>query len=155
MPFFDREYPKNLIDKCCKLSAILNILSFCFGIAYFVIPVHSIMLDIFGVILLVSWFLNISIIFIVDKYLNKSSLRGKKINRFLYYYLVFFIVGLILMVLSVAVSNFLLIGENSFIISMVVVADTLAGLLGIAILGVYLAMIIYINLENSEVFNFE
>ena len=155
MPYFDSEYPKNLIDKCCKLSAIMNLLTICFGIAYFIIPIQSIMLDIFGVILFASWLLNIFIIYIVDKYLIKSSEKGKKINHFLYYYIISFIIGIILMVMSVTISNFLMIGVSEPMIFLIVSIDMLAGLLGIALLGVYLSILTFTNLEKGEVFIFE
>lgn len=155
MPYFDSEYPKNLIDKCCKLNATLNLLTICFGIAYFIIPVQSIMLDIFGIILFASWLMNIFMIYVVDKYLVKSSEKGRKINKFLFYYIIFFIIGISLMVMSVAISNFLQIGTYEFMYSLIVAIDLLAGLLGIAVLGVYLSILTYNNLENREVFTFE
>jgi len=155
MPYFDREYPKNLIDKSCKLSALLNLLTVCFGVAYFIVPVQSIMLDIFGVILFASWLLNIFIVYIVDKHLVKSSEKGRKINRFLFYYIIFFVIGILLMVMSVTISNFLMIGAGEFIIFFIVSIDMLAGLLGIAILGVYLSILTYTNLEKTGVFIFE
>lgn len=155
MPYFDREYPKNLLDKSCKLSAVLNLLTICFGIAYFIIPVHSIMLDIFGVILFASWLMNIFIIYVVDKYLVKSTEKGRKINIFLFYYIGFFLIGILLMVMSVAISNFLMIGVGESIIFLIVSIDMLVGLLGIAALGVYLSILTYTNLEKTGVFIFE
>ena len=146
---------KIFVEKCCKLSGVLNILTICFGIAYFIVPVHSILLDIFGLILLASWFVNIFIISLDDRNLVKHSAKGRSINRFLFYYLVFFLLGLVLMILSLSLSNFLLIGENTEIISFFVYFCTLTGLLGIATLGFLLTLITHLNLDKKEVFNFE
>jgi len=87
--------PKKLAKSLSQLGIFLHILSCAFGIIYFSFPVNSFIFDIFGVILIASWFLNILILLIDDSYLNKSTVIGKRINRLTFYNIILFIIGVL------------------------------------------------------------
>jgi hypothetical protein len=150
-----KETSKNLLNNYCLLSIGLNILTICFEVAYFIIPIQSIFLDIFGIVLVLSWLVNILIIHLDDKYLNKSSEIGRSLNKLTYYNIIFFIIGIFLILLSMVISNFLLIGDFSLILTIFMNLDLFMGLVGIAMFGIYLAMKTLSHIEKRGVFNFE
>ena len=152
---FGREPRKKLLTNSCFLSIFLNILTICIGISYFLIPISGILLDIFGIILVFSWIINILIIYLDDKFLNKSTVPGKNLNKLTYYYIAFFILGILFIMISIFISNFLLIGEMSSLLLSFIYLDLFIGLIGIALFGLIVAMKNISNIEKRGVFHFE
>jgi hypothetical protein len=99
--------------------------------------------------------INIFVLSLDEKYINKYSEIGKAINKLTYLYIIFFIFFIILILMSIFISNFLLIGEFSLVMTIFMYIDHFIGLIGIATLGIYLSIKNLINLEIRGVFNFE
>ncbi len=152
---YGKEVPKKILNNSCFLSIFLNILTICFGISYFIISIQSILLDIFGVILVLSWLMNILILYLDDKYLNKNNEIGNSLNHIMYYYIFFFIIGILLIMLSIFISNFLLIGDFSLILAVILDIDLFIGFIGIGIFGIYLAIKTLSLIDRRGVFSFE
>ena len=151
MPFKSK-MKKTIMKACCKISILFNILMFCFGITYLIIPFYNILFDIFGIVLISSWLINILILYLDEQYLVKTSSIGKQINRFTYYYIILFIVGILVIVNGVFFLTIII--EGNIIIFFMHLAIFI-GLFDIAIMGIYLAVITYINLEKRGVWIFE
>lgn len=135
----------SLLDKLTKISFLLNILTTCFAIAYYIIPSYNILFDVFGFILLLAFFLNIALIWTVDNKLIKNTVIGKKLNRMDYYYALFFIIGILLMIIGVFLLSFLIEGELLFILLI------LTGLLMITVFGGYFSILIRNNIDKRGV----
>ena len=140
--------PKKNINFCCKASFLLNALTINFVIVYFIIPISTIIHDIFGLVLIVSWLLNILLIHQIDKRIIKTSDMGKKINRYSFVYIVVFIAGMLLLTSGVTLLSFPLI---SVVLSYALI---LAGSISISGLGLMLAVIISSSLEKRGVWSF-
>jgi len=89
---------------------ILNSICIVLGITYISNPTYSILWDIFGVLLLLTLFGNLILIFINSSKNHKKNLFRNKMNFFSYFYLIFIIfamVGLMLgnLLISVTYSN--------------------------------------------------
>ena len=82
------------------ISALgMNIASLLMGIIYFIIGPEMIFGTLFTIILIISWFLDIGLIFLDDLFIMKEHPNGKQINRIGYGFLMvqilatFFFVG--------------------------------------------------------------
>ena len=140
--------PKKNINFCCKASVLLNALTINFVIVYFIIPISTIIHDIFGLVLIVSWLLNILLIHQIDKRIIKTSDIGKKINRYSFVYIIVFIVGILLLAFGVILLSFPIM---SILLSYTLI---LAGSISISGLGLMLAVITSSNLEKRGVWSF-
>jgi len=143
--------PKKLAKSLSQLGIFLPILSCAFGILYFSFSVNSFIFDVFGVVLIASWLLNILILLIDDSYLNKSSVIGKKINRLTYYNIVSFIIGVLLITWGVILTAFILDGFL-FVLAFLMI---IIGFFGIEIISLQLALTTYLNIDNRGVWKFE
>jgi hypothetical protein len=143
--------PKKLAKNLSQLGIFLHILSVAFGILYFSFSVNSFIFDIFGVILIASWILNVLILLIDDSYLNKSTVIGKKINRLTYYNIVSFIIGVLLILWGVILTAFILDGFL-FVIAFLMI---IIGFFGIEMINLQLALTTFLNVDNRGVWKFE
>ena len=143
--------PKKLAKSLSQLGIFLHILSCAFGIMYFSFPVNSFIFDIFGVILIASWLLNILILLIDDSYLNKSTVIGKKINRLTYYNIILFIIGVLLILWGIILTAFILDGFL-FVIAFLMI---IIGFFGIEMISLQLALATFLNIDNRGVWKFE
>ncbi len=73
----------------CYLTAIVNITSAALGVGYFIFPIFNPLWEIFGIIMLSSWFINFGLVYLNNLYIDKTNEIGKKINRFGYIFLIF------------------------------------------------------------------
>ena len=143
--------PKKLAKNLSQLGIFLHILSCAFGILYFSFPVNSFIFDIFGVILVASWLLNIVILLIDDSYLNKSTVIGKKLNRLTYYNIALFIIGVLLILCGVMIAAFILDGLLLYVALLMIVL----GFFGIEMISLQLALATFLNIDNRGVWKFE
>ena len=143
--------PKKLTKSLSQLGIFLHILSCAFGILYFSFPVNSFVFDIFGVILIASWLLNIIILLIDDTYLNKSTVIGKKLNRLTYYNIALFIIGVLLILCGVMIAAFILDGFLLYIALLMIIL----GFFGIEMISLQLALTTFLNIDNRGVWKFE
>ena len=143
--------PKKLTKNLSQLGIFLHILSSAFGILYFSFPVNSFIFDIFGVILVASWLLNIVILLIDDSYLNKSTVIGKKLNRLTYYNITLFIIGILLILCGVMIAAFILEGFLLYIAFLMIIL----GFFGIEMISLQLTLATFLNVDNRGVWKFE
>jgi len=144
-------FSKTVIKYLSKLGIFLSIFSLSLAIFYFFFPVNSLLYDILGFTLIISWFLNAGLVYVTDIYLNKNFHIGKRINRISYYYLALFIASILLMVFGVIFSAFIIDGillvlGNTMIIS---------GFLITTLYGFHFCIVTFTNIDNRGVWIFE
>jgi len=86
------------IRKVTMVSLILNLASISLGISYMSSPIYSIIMDIFGVILIVTLIGNLVLVNVTTNTINKTSKEGNRINLLCYIYLVYTILAMFLMI---------------------------------------------------------
>jgi len=144
-----------MLKNYCKVSMFLNILTFVFVIGYFVVPIYSFLLDFLGALLILSWLFNIVILYISDTHLNKSSTIGNQLSKLAYRFIVFFIICIVLILIGVLFLNLIVSEEILFYATLVIYADILVGVLGIAVAGSYYALKVSSLLNMRGVWSFE
>ena len=142
---------KAVIKYFSKVGIFLSVFSLSLGIFYFFFPINSILYDLFGIALIISWLLNGVLVYLTDIYLNKNVPIGKRINRLSYYYLALFIASILLMVFGVIFSAFiiggiLLVLGNTMIIS---------GFLITNLYGFHFCIVTFTNINNRGAWTFE
>ncbi len=143
--------PKIFLKNISNLSIFLNIITSALGILYLIMPPSpSILYDVFGVFMIFSWSLNLIMLSIIDKYLNKSSTMGKKINRHSYFFIISFIICLLMMVFGIILTNFILSGFIVILGSLMIIS----GFFLIVIYGIYYSLLIFTTL-SKEGWNFD
>jgi len=143
--------PQIFLKKLSNISILLNIITFALGILYLIMPSPSILYDVFGVLMIFSWSLNLIILSIIDKYLNKSSTIGKKINRQSYFFIVIFIICLLMMVFGIILTNFILSGFIAILGSLMIIS----GFFMIVSYGIYYSLLIFLSIDITEGWNFD
>ena len=139
------------MKKVSNISIFLNIITSALGILNLIMPSLSLLYDVFGVFMIFTWSLNLLIIFIVDKYLNKSSTIGKKINRHSYFFIISFIICLLMLVFGIIFTNFILSGFPAILGSLMIIS----GFFIIVIYGTYYSLLIFLSNDITEGWNFD
>ena len=142
---------KVVIKYLSKLGIFLSAISLSLGIIYFFFPINSILYDLFGFVLIISWFLNGALVYFADIYLNKNIHMGKRINRLSYYYLALFIVSILLMVFGVIFSAFIISGPLLVLGNIMIIS----GFLITNLYGFHFCIVTFTNIGNRGVWNFE
>jgi len=143
--------PQIILKKISNLSIFLNVIAAALGILYFIMSSPFILYDIFGVFLICSWSFNLLLLFMIDKYLNKSSKLGKKINRHSYYFIISFILSILMIVFGIIFTAFILSGFLAILGSLMIIS----GFFIIVIYGIYFSLLIFSSNEISEGWNFD
>ncbi len=132
-------------------AIVLNIACGLFGILYIIIPIYTILWDIFGVILLVTLFEDIFLAYLTSVKVNKTVPLGNKLNQFTYFYLIFIVFGILLILLnnfsySITYSNELIYtGQYLFWIYQFY--------FGFFMIGLGIAYVDYKSLNNRELWD--
>ena len=142
---------KAVIKYLSKVGIFLSAFSLSLGIIYFFFPTNSILYDLFGIALIISWFLNGALIYFTDIYLNKNIPMGKRINRLSYYYLALFIASILIMVFGVIFSAFIISGTILVLGNIMIIS----GFLIINIYGFHFCIVTFTNIDNRGAWNFE
>ena len=145
------KYSKAVIKYLSKLGIFLSAFSLSLGIFYFFLPTNSILYDLFGLALVISWFLNGALIYFTDIYLNKNFHIGKRINRLSYYYLALFIASILLMVFGVIFSAFIISGPILVFGNIMIIS----GFLITTLYGFHFCIVTFTNIDNRGVWTFE
>jgi hypothetical protein len=146
-----KEYSKAIIKYLSNLGIFLSALSLSLGILYFFFPINSILYDLFGLVLIISWFLNGALVYFTDIYLNKNIHAGKRINRLSYYYLAIFIISILLMVFGVIFSAFIIGGPILILGNLMIIS----GFLIANLYGFHFCIVTFTNIDNRGVWTFE
>ena len=142
---------KAVIKYLSKLGIFLSAFSLSLGIFYFFLPTNSILYDLFGLALIISWFLNGALVYFTDIYLNKNFHIGKRINRISYYYLALFIASILLMVFGVIFSAFIISGILLVLGNVMIIS----GFLITNIYGFHFCIVTFTNIDNRGAWIFE
>jgi len=142
--------PQIYVKKGSNISVFLNIITFALGLLYIIMPSPSILYDVFGLFMIFTWSLDLIIISIIDKYLNKSSIIGKKINRHSYFFIISFILSILLIIFGIIFTSFILSGFLAILGSFMIIS----GFFIITIYGIYYSLLIFLSIENREGWNF-
>ena len=142
---------KSAIRYLSNLGIFIHIITLSLAIFYFIFPSNSFLYDLFGYILISSWFLNAILIYSLDRSLNKSVQIGKQLNKVSYYYLALFIASMILMVFGVIFSTFIISGVLLMLGNIMIIS----GFLFITIYGLHFCIITYTNINTRGVWKFE
>jgi len=145
------KYSKAVIKYLSKLGIFLSAFSLSLGIIYFFFPANSILYDLFGLVLIVSWVLNAALVYFTDIYLNKDFPMGKRINRLSYYYLALFIASILLMAFGVIFSAFIISGALLVLSNIMIISGFLISIL----YGFHFCIMIFTNIDDRGAWNFE
>jgi predicted esterase len=77
---------------------LLNILSIAFSISFLIVQTYNTIWDIFGIILLITWFGNLLLVYLNSKYINRKTEFGNLINLLGYFYLIFSIFAMYMII---------------------------------------------------------
>lgn len=148
---------KNQLRFYSQVTMGLNLVVFFFGVLYFLsvyfLPSVSLPIgNLFGFIMIFTWLVNLGLIFVDDRVVNKSNPVGEKINKVGLYFLIFFILATFFflgnnLLLSITIST-----SKSAMIKPLILA--LVGLFGISGFGAFLGWFNFDNLDNQEVWKF-
>ena len=145
------KYSKAVIKYFSNLGIFLSAFSLSLGILYFFFPINSFLFDIFGVVVIISWFLNGALVYLTDIYLNKNIYVGKRINRLSFYYLALFIVSILLMVFGVIFSAFIISGILLVLGNIMIIS----GFLITNLYGFHFCIVTFTNINNRGAWTFE
>ena len=142
---------KAVIKYLSKLGIFLSAFSLSLGIFYFFLPTNSILYDLLGLALIISWLFNAALVYFTDIYLNKNFHIGKRINRISYYYLALFIASILLMVFGVIFSAFMISGILLVLGNVMIIS----GFLITNIYGFHFCIVTFTNIDNRGAWIFE
>ena len=145
------KFSKAAIKYLSKIGIFLSAISLSLGIFYFFLPTNSILYDLFGFALIISWLLNGALVYFTDIYLNKNFHIGKRINRLSYYYLALFITSILFMVFGVIFSAFI-IGGFILVLGNIMI---ISGFLISNLYGFHFCIVTFTNIDNRGAWNFE
>ena len=77
---------------------LLNILSIGFSISFLIVQTYNIFWDIFGILLLITWFGNLLLIYLNSNNINRETKIGNLINLLGYFYLIFSICAIYMII---------------------------------------------------------
>jgi len=135
----------------CLIIIVLNLITAVLGVLYYALSTTRLFLlwNLQGIIMYISWLLNILLVYINDRILIKSDSKGKKMNLLSYGFLAFIIFAMFFFTIHSLTTSFI---DPPMIITY---ALALLALIGIAIFGILLAYLDIKNLENRGVLKFE
>jgi len=145
------KYCKAVIKYLSKIGIFLSAFSLSLGIIYLFLPTNSILYDLFGIALIISWFLNAALVYFTDIYLNKNFHIGKRINRVSYYYLALFIASILLMVFGVIFSAFIISGPLLVLGNLMIIS----GFLITNLYGFHFCIVTFTSIDYRGVWTFE
>ncbi|GAG58730.1 unnamed protein product [marine sediment metagenome] len=142
---------KQQLKLFCLTIIVLNIISLVLGLIYYAMVTTRLwwLWNVQGIIMFLSWLLNILLVYINDRILIKSHVIGKKLNRLCYYSLVFTIIAMFLLFFHTFIVSLV---DSSLIIELVM---SLGAFIGIAAFGIALAYLDIKNLEERGVWKIE
>ena len=125
----------------CLIIIVLNLISTVLGVLYYALSTTRLfwLWNLQGIIMFISWILNLLLIYINDRVLIKSDTMGKKMNLLSYGFLAFILFAMLFFTIHSLTTSFI---DPPMIISY---GLALLALIGIAIFGTLLA---YLNIKN-------
>ena len=135
----------------CSTIIVLNVVSLVLGVIYYAISTTQLwwLWNVHGVIMIISWLLNMVLVYINDRVLIKSNEIGKRINLLSYIFLVYTIIAMFMLFFYTFIVSFVDISTS------IVIVLAFSGFIGIATFGILLAYLDIKNLENRGVLKIE
>lgn len=135
----------------CWIIIIFNLITAVLGVLYYTLSTTRLfwLWNLQGILMFISWILNLLLVYINDQILIKSDNIGKKMNLLSYAFLAFIIFGMFFFTIHSLTTSFI---DPPIIVTY---ALALLALIGIAIFGILLAYLDIRNLENRGVWKFE
>ena len=142
---------KQQLRMFCSTTIVLNVVSLVLGITYYAVSTTQLwwLWNVQGVIMIISWLLNMLLVYINDRVLIKSNEIGKRINLLSYIFLVYIIIAMFLLFFYTFIVSFVDISTS------IIIVLALSGFIGIAVFGIVLAYLDIKNLENRGVWKIE
>ena len=142
---------KQQLRMFCSTTIVLNIVSLVLGLIYYAISTTQLwwLWNVQGVIMIISWLLNMLLVYINDRVLIKSNEIGKRINLLSYIFLVYTIIAMFMLFFYTFIVSFVDISTS------IVIVLAFSGFIGIATFGILLAYLDIKNLENRSVWKIE
>ena len=142
---------KLLLKTFCLIIIVLNLINAILGVLYYALSTTRLfwLWNLQGIIMFISWVLNLLLIYINDRILMKSDIMGRKMNLVSYGFLAFIIFAMFFFTIHSLTTSFI---DPPIIVTY---ALALLALIGIAIFGVLLAYLDIKNLENRGVLKVE
>ncbi|MGB5911928.1 MAG: hypothetical protein WBH31_12105 [Promethearchaeia archaeon] len=142
---------KQQLKYFCLIVIVLNLVSAILGVLYYALSTTTLfwLWNLQGIIMFISWILNLLLVYINDRILMKSDTMGKKMNLLSYGFLAFIIFAMFFFTIHSLTTSFI---DPPMIISYFL---ALFALIGIAIFGILLAYLDIKNLEKRGVLNVE
>ena len=137
-------------------TIIFNLLALIFGIVYLMLGSLGIVFvfvlwDIFGVIMLIAFFNNFLLIYIIDLRLSKNTQLGNRLNITCYIFLIFVIFGMLLIFLgNLSYIRIYSTNPEDAINSYV---NIYVGYFGILLFGMFIALLCVKNLKNRDLWD--
>ena len=142
-------FQKHQMNYYSIITLGMNIVSIIMGIFYFVIGPDLIFGVLFGIILVISWFLDIGLVLLDDFNLIKSTPTGKKLNRLGFGYIGFQMIALFCIVAGIFLVN------ADWMTPLIQYLLVCIGFFGFFLFGSILAYMNIKILNNREVWKFE
>lgn len=142
---------KQQLRKFCSTTIVLNVVSLVLGVIYYAVSTTALwwLWNVQGVIMIISWLLNMLLVYINDRVLIKSNEIGKRINLLSYIFLVYTIIAMFMLFFYTFIVSFVDISTS------IVIVLALSGFIGISVFGIVLAYLDIKNLENRSVWKIE
>ncbi|MFX0026059.1 MAG: hypothetical protein ACFE8M_06565 [Candidatus Hermodarchaeota archaeon] len=142
---------KQQLKYFCLIVIALNLVSVILGIFYYALSTTAFfwLWNIQGIIMFISWILNLLLVYINDRILMKSEIMGRKMNLLSYGFLAFIIFAMFFFTTHSIITSFI---DPPMLISYIL---ALLALIGIAIFGILLAYLDIKNLERRGVLKVE
>ncbi len=142
---------KQQLRKFCSTTIVLNVVSLVLGVIYYAVSTTALwwLWNVQGVIMIISWLLNMLLVYINDRVLIKSNEIGKRINLLSYIFLVYTIIAMFMLFFYTFIVSFVDISTS------IVIVIALSGFIGISVFGIVLAYLDIKNLENRSVWKIE
>jgi hypothetical protein len=137
------------IKYLCIIIFVANISSIILGVLHYFIGLNIIIGNIFSILIVISWFLNVGLIIFDEYKVDKSSILGKKINLLGYGFLFVHIIAILLLV-----GGLFLLNANWFS-PLLQYSLILTGFISFFTYGAIFTYFNYKSLDSREVWKFE
>ncbi len=139
-----------IIEYNSKLNIILNFLTICFIIPFYFYHFSIILFNIFGIIILLSWLSNLIFSYLIDRFLIKNIQDNPRLIRKSYRFLIFFSYSILLIMISIAISNIIIEGLTFTIGLVFSYVLQLLGFFVISISSIELSYIVLKEINNKN-----
>jgi acetyl esterase/lipase len=139
------------IKNVSSVLIILNLACIILGVFYVIIPIYNLLWEIFGIILFITLFGNLLLVYLNTIKLNKTTKVGNRLNLVSYVYLIFIILGMLIIPISnffISITYSSLIRDNIGLYGLIFIFY-----FGILLFGESIAYIDYKKVDNRGIWD--